>query len=83
MKARGRWMHCTAQSKAKSGDDIVMLHLKTSRPLVLMTIHADIFSMGYYRNEDVDKVLEKFQCVDPVTQEVDYPRFVHRLMLLE
>jgi Ca2+-binding EF-hand superfamily protein len=32
---------------------------------------------------DVDKMLDRFQCVDPVTQEVDYARFVHRLMMLE
>ena len=33
--------------------------------------------------QEIDRVLDKFQCVDPVTQTIDYPRFVHRLMLLE
>ena len=33
--------------------------------------------------QEIDRVLDKFQCVDPDTQTIDYPRFVHRLMLLE
>jgi len=35
------------------------------------------------RPDEIDKVLQRFNCVDPVTDEVDYPRFVSHLMVLD